>query len=133
MVRSLATALRRCASNDVTPAEQRDLLAFMALVLSDIDQSVDQAAAAWEKRGYWLKADQFRRQWGWVGRGREGLEKALHADDMASAAEAAAGLATSLAGIEAKATRTRDGGWDGAWERWQSFRRPAAEPRRTNT
>jgi hypothetical protein len=29
---------------------------------------VDDSVRAWEKRDYWLKADQFRRQWAWAER-----------------------------------------------------------------
>ena len=130
MLRYLATALRRCTSGDVGQAEQRDLLAYMALVLLDIEQSVVQAAAAWEKRGYWIKADQFRRQWEWVARGREGLDKALSAGDLASAVDAVARLAASVAGTGVKASPSKTALWHGAWEHWRNGHDPGSEPRR---
>jgi hypothetical protein len=108
--------------------EQKDLVAFMSLLLSDIDRSVEQAAAAWEKRGYWLKADQFRRQWNWVTTGREGLDRALAADDMAAAAGTLARLAASVAGTDVKAKTANAAPWHGAWEHWRKGQIAGSEP-----
>ena len=36
-------------------------------MLEAIDESIEQSVAAWEKRGYWLKADRFRQEWRWAG------------------------------------------------------------------
>ncbi len=44
----------------------RDLIAFILLCLERITETVEESAEAWEKRGYWLKADHFRMEWEWA-------------------------------------------------------------------
>lgn len=43
----------------------RDLIACVLLSLEGIYDTVDASVEAWEKRGYWLKADRFRMDWQW--------------------------------------------------------------------
>ncbi|MGH2606039.1 MAG: hypothetical protein ACRDG5_05565, partial [Anaerolineales bacterium] len=43
-----------------------DVLAYVALGLRAVLASVEQSTSAWEKRGYWLKADRFRLEWRWA-------------------------------------------------------------------
>lgn len=44
----------------------RDLIACILLSLDGIYDTVDASVEAWEKRGYWLKADRFRMDWQWT-------------------------------------------------------------------
>ena len=34
--------------------------------LRRLSNSVEETAHAWEERGYWTKADSFRREWAWL-------------------------------------------------------------------
>ena len=43
------------------------LIAFIVLSLMEIERTIAQTTAPWEKREYWVKADQFRSEWKWVG------------------------------------------------------------------
>lgn len=54
-----------------------NIAAFIALSLDEIENSVRETADAWEKRDYWVKADQFRSEWGWVGMTKSDLVKAV--------------------------------------------------------
>ena len=47
--------------------ELNDALAFIILSLTEIERTIAQTTAPWEKREYWVKADQFRSEWKWVG------------------------------------------------------------------
>jgi len=60
-------AMRHAAHDRLPPLEAADLLAYVALGLREILTSVEQSTTAWEKRGYWLKADRFRLEWRWAG------------------------------------------------------------------
>ena len=64
--RAIAEVLRRLSSKPTLDAESKDMLAFIALALREIAEGIDQSATAWEKRDYYLKADQFRREWEWA-------------------------------------------------------------------
>ena len=44
----------------------RDLIACVLMSLDGIYETVDASVEAWEKRGYWLKADRFRMDWQWT-------------------------------------------------------------------
>ena len=44
----------------------RDLIACILMSLDGIYDTVDASVEAWEKRGYWLKADRFRMDWQWT-------------------------------------------------------------------
>jgi hypothetical protein len=44
-----------------------DMIAFIILALRQISEGIDQSVAAWEKRGYWVKADKYRMEWQWTG------------------------------------------------------------------
>ena len=43
----------------------RDLAAFIAISLEKIFETVETSVVAWEKKGYWVKADRFRLEWEW--------------------------------------------------------------------
>ena len=52
------------SNNDINLSQ--DLVAFIIIALSQIAATIDTSVAAWEKRGYWVKADRFRMEWGWA-------------------------------------------------------------------
>lgn len=77
IVIALRELMRQSEPNDVS----RDLTAYVVLALEEINGNIDVSVEAWEKRGYWVKADRFRLEWEWTGKlGRE-LAKALAAED----------------------------------------------------
>lgn len=43
-----------------------DMVAFIILALEEISAGIDKSVAAWEKRGYWVKADKYRMEWAWA-------------------------------------------------------------------
>lgn len=116
-------AVRFGAGQDrMDPGESRDLFAFLALSLEELEKSVEATASAWERRSYWLKADQFRREWGWVSRSRGPLEAALTHGEWDSAAACGMELATFLTGRSLRVTRSATRPWDGAWKAWRDRR-----------
>lgn len=57
--------------------EAKDITAFIIFLLNEIQKNIDKTITAWEKRDYWLKADQFRREWQWCPDQIKLLSKAL--------------------------------------------------------
>jgi len=80
LLKGVVLALRELATRSKVDDETRDLAAFIALALNEIHATIDVTCAAWEKRDYWLKADQFRREWVWAGRTAEKLERVALGD-----------------------------------------------------
>ena len=62
-------------------ADTKDMLAFIILALHEIADGIDKSVIAWEKRGYWVKADKYRMDWQWVGPMATKLDKAFKAEN----------------------------------------------------
>jgi hypothetical protein len=60
--------------------ETRDMIAFIIFALREIASGIDKSVAAWEKRGYWVKADKYRMEWLWSGETAKDLEYAFQAE-----------------------------------------------------
>ena len=66
LIKSIIIAIRELAQHNEINAEVKDLNAFIALALCSIADTTESTTTAWEKRGYWLKADKFRLEWLWA-------------------------------------------------------------------
>lgn len=59
----------------------KNMVAFIILALREISNGIDQSVTAWEKRGYWIKADKYRMEWRWTGQFAEKLHAAFSNDN----------------------------------------------------
>lgn len=64
--RTIAELLRRLSQKQEIDDDVKDMTATIVYCLREIDAGVQSSAEAWEKRDYWVKADQFRMEWHWV-------------------------------------------------------------------
>jgi len=94
-----------------------DPLAFIAIALGEIAAGVETSAAAWEKRDYWLKADQFHREWEWTGRLGGRLRTAVEGGHTHEAVAVLAELAPRLAGVTLPKRVPKELPWKGAREK----------------
>ncbi len=115
--KSIVLALRQLARQSDTGGETRDLAAFIAAALAAISQGIDASVAAWEKRGYWVKADRFRMEWAWAGPISEKMRSAIAADDWATVAMLAAQIAEKLNKIQVTDNHRLGKPWEGAYQR----------------
>ena len=81
LTKAIVLAVRELAKQKDVTEEAKDLAAFIALALQTISDGIDESVAAWEKRGYWVKADRFRMEWLWTGQTAEKMKNALLSDD----------------------------------------------------
>lgn len=77
IVIALRELMRQPEPNDQT----RDMTAYVVLALEEISSNIDKSVEAWEKRGYWVKADKFRLDWEWSGKLSSDLRIKLIAED----------------------------------------------------
>ena len=77
--RTIAEALRRLLAKKTLDEESKDLAALIVFSLRGISRTVDEAATAWEKRNYYVKADRFRREWAWADRAADEMEAVIRA------------------------------------------------------
>jgi hypothetical protein len=115
----MAQALRAVAQRpDISDGETREVLAFLALSLSELNESVEETAAAWERREYWLKADRFRLEWAPIRVIHGRLDMALRAGDMGQARGFGTDLARLLAERRLRPLKSSSTPWKGAWDAW---------------
>jgi hypothetical protein len=79
--KAVVLSIRELAKQTDVTSEAQDLAAFIALALQSISEGIDASVVAWEKRGYWVKADRFRMDWLWTGQYAEKMKNAVLQDD----------------------------------------------------
>jgi hypothetical protein len=115
LTKSVVLALRELMRQTQPDDNSRDLAAYISLALAEISQTVEESVAAWEKKGYWVKADRFRMDWAWSGRLSEVMRKALMNDDWATIAMTAAQIAQKLMDVDVPVRHRLGTPWVGAW------------------
>ena len=117
LTKSIVLAVRELAmQKDVTP-EAKDLAAFIALALRTISDGIDESVAAWEKRGYWVKADRFRMEWLWTGQFAGKMKNALLSDDWGTIAMLMPQIAQKLGRIQIAENHRLGKPWVGFYKR----------------
>jgi hypothetical protein len=116
LTKSIVLAVRVLAQQTGPGTESRDLAAFIALALAAVADTIDVSVAAWEKRGYWVKADRFRMDWAWTGQYADKMRRAVLAEDWGEVAQAAAQTAQRLSKITVPAGHRLGTPWVGAWK-----------------
>lgn len=115
--KAIVLALRELARQSDTGGETRDIAAFIAVALEAISGGIDSSVAAWEKRGYWVKADRFRMEWAWCSPISEKMRTAIRQDDWATVAMLSAQIAQKLGKIQVADNHRLGKPWVGAYER----------------
>jgi len=115
--RAALLSLRELMKQTATDATTRDLAAFVALTLIAIGETIEPSVAAWEKRGYWVKADRFRMDWSWAGRFGLQMKAALLEDNWAQVAQVAGQAALKLANVKLPLRNRLGTPWVGSWDK----------------
>ena len=114
MTRSIAYALRELMKQTEINDRTKDITAYIVLTLRAIGKTIDSSVEAWEKRGYWLKADKYRLEWDWTERLGEALYQALTKGDWSSVAIIAAQITEKLKNVQLPKTNRIGSPWEGA-------------------
>jgi hypothetical protein len=122
ILRSIVIALRELNHQTDIGDDTRDLAAYIGIALGLVDQSIDTSVTAWEKRGYWLKADRFRLDWEWAERLGKNMRQAVVNEDWPQVAITSAQLMVKVKNIEVPVRNRIGTPWQGAWE--QLLKRP---------
>ena len=117
IVKAIRELMQQSEPNDLS----RDLAAYIALSLLDIHATVDVSVAAWEKRGYWVKADRFRLDWEWCEFSGLDMKKAVLSDDWQSVAITAMKIGQKFNSIQISPRNRLGTPWLGAWKKLQKL------------
>jgi len=93
LTKAIVLAVRELAKQQAVTNDAKDLAAFISLALRSIADGIDESVAAWEKRGYWVKADRFRMEWMWAASLADKMKNAVLTDDWGSVAMLSAQIA----------------------------------------
>jgi hypothetical protein len=116
MTKAVMLALRELLRQPETSDQTRDLAAFIALALDAIWETIDPSVEAWEKRGYWLKADRFRMEWAWAQKLAKAMRQAVLADDWGNVALTCVQIGEKLGHIKLAERHRLGTPWVGAWK-----------------
>ncbi|MBN1312109.1 MAG: hypothetical protein JXB30_11885 [Anaerolineae bacterium] len=126
-MRTSAEVIRHLSQKAKLDEEARDLAALLVYCLRKIDEGIDDSALAWEKRDYWVKAEQFRARWAWAGKAADELNTVVIHGTWEQLPGVLAGLLPHFTEIRiAKLTRSPSL-WRGAYQRLLEECVPARE------
>ena len=115
--RTIAEVLRHFAAKSELDEESKDMAALLVYALREIFASAEQTANAWEKRGYWMKADRFLRQWEWSKGSSANLEDVIRNDAWDLLPQLLSELIPRTADIRVKNITRPPSTWRGAYQR----------------
>lgn len=117
LMRTAAELLRHLSQKQELDEEAKDMAAMLVFCLRDIEDGIEASAIAWEKRDYWVKAEQLRQRWVWAGNASARIENVIRSESW----DALPGLMVNLFEhfADIKITKfTRDAAeWQGAYQR----------------
>jgi hypothetical protein len=117
LTRATVLAMRELMQQSEPNQSSYDQVAFIVIALEEISNTVEESVAAWEKRGYWVKADRFRMEWEWAGRASNRLCEALKKDDWAGIAMNIGQVGQNLMSVKLPVHNRLGAPWVGAWEK----------------
>lgn len=115
--KGMALAIRELMRQREVDDSARDLIAYILLSLDRITETIDLSVEAWEKRDYWLKADQFRREWSWASILAERIRPKVLAQDVAGLIPDLVSLGQALSDTTVSEHHRLGKPWVGSWER----------------
>ena len=117
LTKAIVLAVRELAKQREVTEEAKDLASFITLALKNISEGIDVSVAAWEKRGYWVKADRFRMDWMWTGQYADKMKVAIFTDDWGTIAMLMPQIAQKFNKIMVSDNHRLGKPWMGAFER----------------
>ncbi len=116
IVIAIRELMKQTEPNDVS----RDLIAYILISLERIYETVDISVEAWEKRGYWVKAEHFRMDWDWTRILSERLRPPVEAENYGEVIPIAVKIAGALGQINVSERHRYGTPWTGFWGILQS-------------
>lgn len=113
--RCIVLSLRELMRQSQPDDKSRDLAAFIALALLSISDTVEASVVAWEKKGYWVKADRYRMEWSWTERFGKQMKQAVFQEDWPMVAQVSVQVAQKLMSVEVPLRNRLGTPWVGAW------------------
>lgn len=121
LARSVVAAIQELMRQQEVNSQTRDLAAYIVLALLQIRTTIESSVNAWEKRGYWLKADRFRMEWEWTELLSRKLKTAILSERWDEAAMLAVQITQKMSHVKVPKRGYKTEFWRGAWEKLMSL------------
>ena len=121
-MRTSAEILRRLSQQKEINQETKDMAAMLVYSLRAIDGTIEESVRAWEKRGYWKKADDFQQKWWWSSLLSASIEKLVKTDSWEQLPDAMAKLFPHLAAIQINKLTRNPKDWAGCYQKLMAER-----------
>ncbi len=124
-MRTAAELMRHLTQKQDIDAEAKDMLAALVLNFKAIEDGIEEAMVAWEKRNYWNKVEEFRMQWTWVGAAAAKLENVLRTEAWDQLPPLLVNLFKHFSDITITRFTRGEDAWQGAYEKLMKSIPPA--------
>ncbi|MBZ0291990.1 MAG: hypothetical protein K8L99_05410 [Anaerolineae bacterium] len=114
-MRTGAEILRRLSQKQAVDEDVKNMAAKLVYCMREIDEGIEQSAAVWEKRDYWMKAEEFRQRWRWAGETADELQALIFADDWPSLPQMLVKLLPRFNDIKVNKFTRKESEWAGAY------------------
>lgn len=121
--KAIVVTIREFMRHEEPDQNTKDMIAFIILALKEIATGIDKSVVAWEKRGYWVKADKYRMEWQWSGEHAKKLQKALKAQDWGAIAGHLLEIMVRFEGIKVGDRHRMGKPWQGAYKQYEALLR----------
>lgn len=116
-MRTSAELLRRLSQKHDIDDEAKDMLSALVFCFREIDEGIEESSKAWEKRDYWMKAEEFRQRWAWAGRAADDLKALIYAERWGDLPTMMLKLFPNFADIKVTKYTRDDSTWQHAYTR----------------
>lgn len=123
-LRTGAEILRHLTQKPEIDDEVKDMVAALTYALREIDEGIDTSAAAWEKRDYWMKADELRVRWEWTARMADQLTAMIYEERWGDLPTMMVKLFPYFNDIKITKMTRKEDTWQGAHSRLLRERKP---------
>lgn len=117
LMRTAAEILRRLSQKSDMDADVKDMLATLVYCFREIEEGIDQSAQAWEKRDYWVKAEELRQRWSWPGDTADQIRTMIYQEDWNRLPPIMVKLLPRFADIKITKLTRDESLWQGAYDR----------------
>ncbi|GAB1421239.1 hypothetical protein MASR2M15_13910 [Anaerolineales bacterium] len=116
-MRTIAELMRLLTSRNSVDDDVKDMLAAIVFLLREVNATVEESITAWEKRGYWKKADDFQNKWWWASNLALDIEKTLQQENWENIPNILLKIYPHVSAIEIKSITRNSDAWAGAHHR----------------
>lgn len=117
LMRTCAELMNRLTRKNEVDDDTRNMLAMLVFCLRQIDEGIEESSIAWEKRDYWMKAEEFRQRWAWAGRYADKLKELIFSENWAELPDMMLKLLPHFSDIKVTKLTRSPSLWQDAYER----------------